>query len=80
MQEYYDVCKNIKDDIKEMIAESGETKSIICRRAGMRPQAITQISNAKNFTIKTVYRIARALGYEMEVHFVKVESKKEGAS
>jgi plasmid maintenance system antidote protein VapI len=73
----------IVDELLGLMEEQGITRGELAKRMEVQPSRVTSIlSGANNFTIETLVRAGRAVGADIELHFVpmkKDESKARSA-
>ena len=69
----------IVHELLGLMEEQGITRAELARRMDVQPSRVTSIlSGTNNFTIDTLVRAGRAVGADIELHFVPM--KKEMAS
>ena len=63
-------------ELTRIIAESGLTREQIAERLGTQhPNVTKMLAKGYNPTVRTLERLAQALGYQLEVKFTKGEQK-----
>ena len=64
----------IVEELLQLMKEQGITRSELAKRMGVQPSRITSMmSGSNNFTIETLVRAGRAVGAEIEMHFVPMK-------
>lgn len=67
----------IVEELLTLMAEKGITRAELARRMEVQPSRVTSIlSGANNFTIETLVRAGRAVGADIELHFVPMKKDK----
>lgn len=70
----------IVEELLTLMKEQGITRSELAKRMGVQPSRITSMmTGSNNFTIETLVRAGRAVGADIELHFVpsKATAKKK---
>lgn len=57
--------------LRELRQANRLTATAVAERVGLPPQNIRRIETGQNVTLKTLARIANALGYDVKVTFVR---------
>ncbi len=61
----------IVEELLTLMKDQGITRSELAKRMGVQPSRVTSMmSGSNNFTIETLVRAGRAVGAEIEMHFV----------
>lgn len=61
----------IVDELIGLMEDQGISRSELAKRMGVQPSRITSMmSGSNNFTIETLVRAGRAVGADIELHFV----------
>ena len=64
----------IKKELKKLIIDSGLTQKEIAKKIEVKPQQYNNIVNKENLAFRDVKRIANAIGLNVKIEFVPVES------
>jgi transcriptional regulator with XRE-family HTH domain len=77
-------CKlMIVEELLTLMAENGISRGELAKRMEVQPSRVTSmLTGTSNFTIETLVRAGRAVGADLELHFVpmkKEEGKTRGA-
>jgi len=65
------LAETVTTKLRELRKKSGVTGEELAERLGIPVQNVRRIEAGQNVTLKTLERIARALGYEVTIRFVK---------
>jgi len=61
----------IVEELLTLMAEQGVNRSELAKRMGVNPSRVTaMMTGSNNFTIETLVRAGRAVGADIELHFV----------
>lgn len=63
--------EQLKREVKKMVIDSGYTIKEVAEKMEVKPQQYNNIVNKENFSFKDVKRIADAIGYRMQIEFIK---------
>ena len=64
----------IVEELLRLMKEQGISRSELAKRMGVQPSRITSMmSGSNNFTIETLVRAGRAVGADIELHFVPMK-------
>ena len=64
----------IVEELLGMMKEQGITRSELAKRMGVQPSRITSMmTSSNNFTIEPLVRAGRAVGADIELHFVPMK-------
>lgn len=63
--------EQLKREVKKLVIDSGYTQKEVAEKMGVKPQQYTNIVNKENFSFKDVKRITDAIGYKMQIEFIK---------
>jgi plasmid maintenance system antidote protein VapI len=67
----------IVEELLTLMAENDITRAELARRMEVQPSRVTSIlSGTNNFTIDTLVRAGRAVGADIELHFVPMKTEK----
>jgi plasmid maintenance system antidote protein VapI len=67
----------IVEELLTLMAENDITRAELARRMDVQPSRVTSIlSGTNNFTIDTLVRAGRAVGADIELHFVPMKTEK----
>ena len=67
----------IVEDLLQLMEEQGITRSELAKRMGVQPSRVTSmLTGTNNFTIETLVRAGRAVGAELQQHFVPLPAAK----
>ena len=69
--------EQLKRELKKMIIDSGLSQKEVAEKMGCKPQQYTNIVNKENLAFRDVKRIANAIGLDVKIDFVPVQSKTE---
>jgi transcriptional regulator with XRE-family HTH domain len=73
----------IVEELLTLMAENGISRGELAKRMEVQPSRVTSmLTGTNNFTIETLVRAGRAVGADIELHFVpmkKEEGKTRGA-
>jgi transcriptional regulator with XRE-family HTH domain len=73
----------IVEELLTLMAENGISRGELAKRMEVQPSRVTSmLTGTNNFTIETLVRAGRAVGADLELHFVpmkKEEGKTRGA-
>ncbi len=58
-------------ELKKLMLDNGISQKEISDKLGIKPQGLTKLLNKKNFGFEDVQKILEAMGYEMEIKFIK---------
>lgn len=73
----YSDNEQLKRELKKVIIDSGISQKEVAEKMGCKPQQYTNIVNKENLAFRDVKRIANAIGLELKIDFVPVQSKTE---
>lgn len=62
-------------ELKKLMLDDKISKKEIADKMKIKPQGLTKLLNKKNFGFEDVQKILEAMGYEMEIKFIKKESR-----
>ncbi len=62
-------------ELKKLMLDNEISQKEISDKLGIKPQGLTKLLNKKNFGFEDVQKILEAMGYEMEIKFIKKESR-----
>lgn len=63
---------NVESDFKAMLKESGMTQLALAEKVGTSPQYVNRLlKQNKNLVNGVIVKMADALGYDVEIKFVK---------
>ena len=70
----------IVEELLTLMVENGISRGELAKRMEVQPSRVTSmLSGANNFTIETLVRAGRAVGADIELHFVPMKKdKKQG--
>jgi len=64
----------IVEELLQLMKKQGISRSELAKRMGVQPSRITSMmSGSNNFTIETLVRAGRAVGADIEMHFVPMK-------
>jgi len=64
----------IVEELLQLMEEQGITRSELAKRMGVQPSRVTSMmTGSNNFTIETLVRAGRAVGADIELHFVPMK-------
>lgn len=64
----------IVEELLTLMAEKGISRGELAKRMDVQPSRVTSmLTGANNFTIETLVRAGRAVGADIELHFVPME-------
>ena len=67
----------IVEELLTLMAENGISRGELAKRMEVQPSRVTSmLSGANNFTIETLVRAGRAVGADIEIHFVPMKKDK----
>lgn len=67
----------IVHELLGLMEEQGITRAELARRMEVQPSRVTSmLTGANNFTIETLVRVGRAVGADIELHFVPMKKDK----
>lgn len=67
----------IVEELLTLMAENGISRGELAKRMDVQPSRVTSmLSGANNFTIETLVRAGRAVGADIELHFVPMKRDK----
>ena len=67
----------IVEELLTLMAENGISRGELARRMDVQPSRVTSIlSGTNNFTIDTLVRAGRAVGADIQLHFVPMKKEK----
>jgi plasmid maintenance system antidote protein VapI len=67
----------IVEELLTLMAENGISRGELAKRMEVQPSRVTSIlSGTNNFTIETLVRAGRAVGADIELHFVPMKKDK----
>lgn len=72
----YSDNEQLKRELKKVVIDSGLTQKEVAERMECKPQQYTNIVNKENLAFRDVKRIANAIGLNVKIEFVPVESEK----
>lgn len=58
-------------ELKKLMLENKISQKEISDKLGIKPQGLIKILNKKNFSFEDVKKIIEAMGYKMNVDFIK---------
>lgn len=73
----YSDNEQLKRELKKVIIDSGMSQKEVAAKMGCKPQQYTNIVNKENLAFRDVKRIANAIGLDVKIDFVPVQSKTE---
>ena len=73
----YEDNEQLKRELKKIVIDSGLTQKEVAERMECKPQQYTNIVNKENLAFRDVKRIANAIGLNVRIDFVPVQSKTE---
>lgn len=71
----YSDNEQLKRELKKVIIDSGMSQKEVAKKMGCKPQQYTNIVNKENLAFRDVKRIANAIGLNVKIDFVPVQSK-----
>lgn len=72
----YEDNEQLKRELKKVVIDSGLTQKEVAERMECKPQQYTNIVNKENLAFRDVKRIVNAIGLNVRIEFVPVESEK----
>ncbi len=67
----------IVEELLTLMAENGISRGELAKRMEVQPSRVTSmLTGANNFTIETLVRAGRAVGADIELHFVPMKKDK----
>lgn len=67
----------IVEELLTLMAENGISRGELAKRMEVQPSRVTSmLTGANNFTIETLVRAGRAVGADLELHFVPMKKDK----
>ena len=67
----------IVEELLTLMAEKGISRGELAKRMEVQPSRVTSmLTGANNFTIETLVRAGRAVGADIELHFVPMKTDK----
>lgn len=73
----YSDNEQLKRELKKVIIDSDMSQKEVAEKMGCKPQQYTNIVNKENLAFRDVKRIANAIGLDVKIDFVPVQSKTE---
>jgi plasmid maintenance system antidote protein VapI len=71
----------IVEELLQLMEEQGISRSELAERMGVQPSRVTSmLTGSNNFTIETLVRAGRAVGAEIELHFVPAKAAEKKGS
>jgi len=68
----------IVEELLTLMEENGVTRGELAKRMEVQPSRVTSmLTGANNFTIETLVRAGRAVGADLELHFVPMKKDKD---
>lgn len=71
----YSDNEQLKIELKKAIIDSRMSQKEVAEKMGCKPQQYTNIVNKENLAFRDVKRIMNAIGYDLKVDFVPMQSK-----
>lgn len=71
----YSDNEQLKRELKKVIIDSGMSQKEVAEKMGCKPQQYTNIVNKENLAFKDAKRIVNAIGLDVKIDFVPVQSK-----
>ena len=62
-------------ELKKLMLDNEISQKEISDKLGIKQQGLTKLLNKKNFGFEKKKKILEAMGYEMEIKFIKKESR-----
>jgi plasmid maintenance system antidote protein VapI len=71
----------IVEELLTLMKDQGISRSELAERMGVQPSRVTSmLTGSNNFTIETLVRAGRAVGADIELHFVPAKAAKKKGS
>lgn len=67
----------LKRELKKVIIDSGLTQKEVAERMNCKPQQYINIVNKENLAFRDIKRIVNAIGLDVKIEFVPIQSQEK---